>query len=109
MGSSLSCAFLWLLVFHCFCENVLDSIHVSRILGLRFTPHVDCFTVLVSLVLLLVQACRRLFECLFISVFTGKIHISHYLVGVVFYILDTAAVAVPFLEAGRIDQGEDKF
>lgn len=109
MGSSLSFAFLWLLVFHCFCENVLDSIHVSQILGLRFTLHVDCFTVLVSLVLLLVQTCRRLFECLFISVFTGKIHISHYLVGVVFYILDTAAVAVPFLEAERIDQGEDKF
>lgn len=82
---------------------------VSQILDLHFTPRIDCFTVLVSLLLLLLQTCRRLFECLFISVFTGNIHISHHLVGVTYYILDATALAVPFLKAEKTDGGSNAF
>ena len=107
VGSFLSCAFLWILTCHCFYENTSIPKDVSQILDLRFTARIDCFTVLVSLLLLLLQTCRRLFECLFISVFTGSIHISHYLVGVTYYILDATALAVPFLKAEKIDGGND--
>ena len=40
--------------------------------------------------------------------FSGRIHISHYLVGVTFYILDATAIAVPFLRAEEIDKGKGK-
>lgn len=78
--------------------------YLAQILDLHYTPHISCFTVLVSLLLLLVQCCRRLFECLFISVFTGKIHLSHYLVGLFYYVLDATALAVPLLGEEKIDK-----
>lgn len=105
-GSSLSCALLWMLTNHCFYKNTSTTDGVSQVLDLNYTPHVDCFTVLVSLLLLLAQTCRRLFECLFISVFSGKIHMSHYLVGVAFYVLDATSLAAPFFRAEKIDKGK---
>ncbi|KAJ7369669.1 Steroid 5 alpha-reductase 3 [Desmophyllum pertusum] len=103
-GSSLSCVLLWMLINHCFYKNTSTTDGVSQVLDLNYTPHVDCFTVLVSLLLLLAQTCRRLFECLFISVFSGKIHMSHYLVGVAFYVLDATSLAAPFFRAEKIDK-----
>ena len=95
-----------MLINHCFYKNTSITDGLSRILDLSYTPHVDCFTVLVSLLLLMVQACRRLFECLFISVFSGKIHMSHYLVGVCYYVLDATALAAPFLGDKKVDKGK---
>lgn len=46
---------------------------------------------------------------MFISVFTGNIHISHHLVGVTYYILDATALAVPFLKAEKTDGGSNAF
>ena len=106
VGSSLSCLFLLMLVLHCFHGATSVPKAMSHILSLHFTPHIDCFTAFVSLFLLLVQTCRRLYECCFISVFSSRIHILHYFVGIAFYILDTAAVAVPFLKAEQIDKGK---
>lgn len=105
VGSSLSWALLWMLINHCSYNNTSITNIVAQVLDLDYNPHVDCFTVLVSLLLLLAQTCRRLFECLFISVFTGKIHISHYLVGVSFYVLDVTSIAASFLRGERIDKG----
>ena len=97
-----------MLVLHCFHGVTSVPKAMSHILSLHFTPHIDCFTVFVSLFLLLVQTCRRLYECCFISVFSSRIHILHYFVGIAFYILDGAAVAVPFLKAEQIDKGKIK-
>lgn len=47
--------------------------------------------------MLLIQVFRRLLESLFVSVFSGKIHISHYAVGIVFYILTGTSLAHPYL------------
>lgn len=102
VGSFLSCALLWMLINHCSYNNTSTTNIVAQLLDLNYNPHVNCFTVLVSLLLLLAQTCRRLFECLFISVFTGKIHILHYLVGVSFYVLDVTSLAAPFLRVERI-------
>ena len=106
VGSSLSFLFLLMLVLHCFHGVTSVPKAMSHILSLHFTPHIDCFTAFVSLFLLLVQTCRRLYECCFISVFSSRIHILHYFVGIAFYILDAAAVAVPFLKAEQIDKGK---
>ena len=97
-----------MLVLHCFHGVTSVPKAMSHILSLHFTSHIDCFTVFVSLFLLLVQTCRRLYECCFISVFSSRIHILHYFVGIAFYILDAAAVAAPFLKAEQIDKGKIK-
>lgn len=107
VGSSLSCALLWMLIVHCFHIKSPITEYFPQMLDLHYTPCVNCFTVLVSLLLLLVQCCRRLFECLFISVFTGKIHLSHYLVGLFYYVLDAIALASPLL--GEKKMGKDWF
>ncbi|XP_078381124.1 polyprenal reductase-like [Oculina patagonica] len=104
VGSSLSCALLLMLINHCFFNNTSITDSFAQLLDLNYTPRVDCFTVLVSLLLLLAQAGRRLFECLFISVFTGRIHISHYLVGIFFYVFDATAMAASFLSVQKIDK-----
>lgn len=106
VGSSLSCALLWMLIIHCFHIKSPITEYFPQILDLHYTPCVNCFTVLVSLLLLLVQCCRRLFECLFISVFTGKIHLSHYLVGLFYYVLDAIALASPLLGEKIMDKGK---
>lgn len=95
-----------MLVLHCFHGGTSVPKAMSHVLSLHFTPHIDCFTIFVSLFLLLVQTCRRLYECCFISVFSSRIHISHYFVGIAFYTLDAASVAVPFFEAEQIDKGK---
>lgn len=106
VGSSLSCALLWMLIIHCFHIKSPITEYFPQILDLHYTPCVNYFTVLVSLLLLLVQCCRRLFECLFISVFTGKIHLSHYLVGLFYYVLDAIALASPLLGKKKMDKGK---
>ena len=94
-----------MLINHCFYNNTSTTDGVAQLLDLNYTPHVDCFTVLISLLLLLAQTCRRLFECLFISVFTSKIHVSHYLVGLSFYVLDATSIAASFLRVKKVDKG----
>lgn len=47
----------------------------------------DCFSVLLTLALLTIQLFRRLYESLFVSSFSGKMHLSHYVIGVLFYFL----------------------
>ena len=54
---------------------------------------VDCFSVLLTLVLLTFQLIRRLCECLFVSAFSGKMHIGHYVLGLVYYFLVNLTVA----------------
>lgn len=103
-GSSLSCALLWMLLNHCAYNDTSMTDDLAQILDLNCNPHVNCFTVLVSLLLLLVQTSRRLFECLFISVFSGKIHLSHFLVGVAYYGLDVTSIAVSFLRVEKKDR-----
>lgn len=95
-----------MLIIHCFHIKSPITEYFPQILDLHYTPCVNCFTVLVSLLLLLVQCCRRLFECLFISVFTGKIHLSHYLVGLFYYVLDAIALASPLLGEKIMDKGK---
>ena len=95
-----------MLIIHCFHIKSPITEYFPQILDLHYTPCVNCFTVLVSLLLLLVQCCRRLFECLFISVFTGKIHLSHYLVGLFYYVLDAIALASPLLGEKKMDKGK---
>ena len=104
-GSSLSWALLWMLLNHCVYNNTSTTDGVAQILDLKYNPHVNCFTVLVSLLLMLGQTCRRLFECLFISVFSGKIHLAHYLVGVAYYGLDLASIAASSLTVEKKDRG----
>lgn len=104
-GSSLSCALLWMLLNHCTYNDTSMTDGLAQILNLNYNPHVNCFTVLVSLLLLLVQTCRRLFECLFVSVFSGKIHLSHFLVGVAYYGLDVTSIAVSFLRVEKKHRG----
>ena len=106
IGSSMSCAFLVILVLHCFFGSTSIPQDISEILGLHFTPSTDCFTVFLSLVLLLVQTCRRLFESLFVSVFTGKMNVAHYLLGVIYYILDATSLAAPLLQCSKRDEGK---
>ncbi|XP_068724303.1 polyprenol reductase-like isoform X1 [Montipora capricornis] len=104
IGSSMSCAFLVILVLHCFFGSTSIPQDLSEILDLHFTPSTDCFTVLLSLLLLLVQTCRRLFESLFVSVFTGKMNVAHYLLGVIYYILDATSLAAPLLQCSKRDE-----
>jgi hypothetical protein len=51
------------------------------------STRVDCFSVLLTLVLLTIQLFRRLYECLFVLSFSGKMHLGHYVIGVLFYFL----------------------
>lgn len=101
----MSCALLWMLLNHCVYSNTSTTDGVAQILDLNYNPHIDCFTVLVSLLLLLLQTCRRLFECLFISMFSGKIHMSHYLVGVTYYGLDVTSITASFLRVEKKGRG----
>lgn len=94
-----------MLLNHCAYNDTSLTDDLAQILDLNFNPHVNCFTVLVSVLLLLVQTSRRLFECLFISVFSGKIHLSHFLVGVAYYGLDVTSIAVSFLREEKKDRG----
>ena len=48
---------------------------------------VDCSSGFLTLVLLTIQLSRRLYECLFVSSFSGKMHLGHYVIGVLFYFL----------------------
>lgn len=104
-GSSLSCALVCMLINHCVYNNTSTTDGIAQILDLNYNPHVNCFTVLICLLLLLGQTCRRLFECLFISVFSGKIHLLHYLVGVAYYGLDVTSIAASFLRVEKNDRG----
>ncbi|XP_031574504.1 polyprenol reductase-like [Actinia tenebrosa] len=64
--------------------------------GSSYTNNIDCLSVVIGLVLLLIQVSRRLLECVCISVFTGRIHLSHYAVGIVYYVLAGASLVAPF-------------
>ena len=68
-------------------------------------PQVNCASVLLGLLLLLFQVSRRLYECLFVSIFSGRIHIVHYFVGIGFYLLVGATVASPMV---KIHEGKSK-
>ena len=51
------------------------------------SSEMDCFSILLTLVLLKIQLFRRLYESLFVSSFSGKMHLAHYITGVVFYFM----------------------
>ena len=45
----------------------------------------DCFSILYTLALLTIQLTRRLYESLFVSTFSSKMHLAHFMLGVAFY------------------------
>jgi len=97
--------YLGMMVFHCFNRNTSIPQDMSEIFDLYFTPPINCFTSLLSLVFLLMQTSRRLIESLFISIFTGKMNVAHYLLGVTYYILVSTALAAPFFQSSKSDEG----
>lgn len=69
----------------------------SEILTRHPEDKADCVSIALGLVMLLIQVFRRLLESLFVSVFSGRIHVSHYAVGITFYILTGTSIAHPYL------------
>ena len=59
-----------------FASTARDNPHTARL---------DCFTVLLMLILNTIQVTRRLYESLFIASHSGKMHVIHYFVGLLFY------------------------
>ena len=86
-----------ILIKDCFHDDTSTFHIIFHLVTFHRESHVDCFTVLLCLFLLLVQTSRRLFECLFVSTFSGKIHVGHYVAGILFYTLDAASLAAPLL------------
>lgn len=60
---------------------------LSTIKGNSINSGLDCFSVLFTLSLLTIQLARRLYESLFVSSFSGEMHLGHYVIGLVFYAL----------------------
>ena len=107
VGTLMAYTYLGMMVFHCFNRNTSIPQDMSEIFDLYFTPPINCFTSLLSLVFLLMQTSRRLIESLFISIFTGKMNVAHYLLGVTYYILVSTALAAPFFQSSKSDEGKD--
>ena len=70
---------------------------INLLVSPKWSPAVPCTSVVLSVVLLLFQVGRRFMECCLISVFTGKIHVAHYLVGLLFYALAGLSLSAPLL------------
>ena len=87
--------FVWnIALLTMFIQNIIDKrttysgmLGIARNVITASSSEMDCFSVLLTLVLLKIQQFRRLYESLFVSSFSGKMHIGHYAIGYVFYFL----------------------
>ena len=65
---------------------------------LRIPPssstEIDCFSVMLTLILLTIQQLRRFCECLFVASFSGEMHVAHYALGLMYYFMANLTVAV---------------
>ena len=87
--------FVWnIALLTMFIQNIIDKrttysgmLGIARNVITASSSEMDCFSVLLTLVLLKIQQFRRLYESLFVSSFSGKMHIGHYAIGYVFYFM----------------------
>lgn len=79
---------LFTFVHTCLLNHSLPQGVLKFLLFIKGNSHpsgLDCFSILLTLSLITIQMIRRLYESLFVASFSGRIHLGHYIVGLLFY------------------------
>lgn len=87
-----------------------DGLVIKRIVGERESSVTMCSLIIVIL-MMLTQATRRLYECLFISHFSSDatINLAHYILGMYFYFVEPVSVFVGIGAMENIEFGSLEF